>query len=440
MIKDIHQANAFLTRLGRQRAEPGMRYIENPCLIKEGGAWFNPLTCEAIYTDGDPQDVKTLMARWFYVPETFDIRTAAQIIRQKTLADTQVIGWPSKTSYVIFTTTACNASCEYCFEKNLKIMTMTDAGALDVARHIVKTRRKSGTTILKWFGGEPLVNQRAINIITAYLDEMQVDFRSDITTNGDLLDRIPDARLENWRLKEVQLTLDDIGTEYGRMKGLDPDAYARIKAQAERLSDMGMRVIIRIHYHPDRGLEPAFRIVEDLKHIKNVSMYGRIIYKTESPENYKKLLELEDYMEKAGVFRPTFPKRGNGRHCMADNRHIDCITPDGHLSPCEHYAYGENFGSIYTKNMDAGILAEWQAREKQMCAEPCAECKLYPCCEKILMCPAEGDCTKGYMMYQIEQIRRALRYASRNLQAAPEQKARTGTIRAEAPALVCGVC
>ena len=73
-------------------------------------------------------------------------------------------------------------------------------------------------------------------------------------------------------------------------------------------------------------------------------------------------------------------------------------------------------------------------------AGKCAECKLYPCCEKILMCPAEGDCTKGYMMYQIEQIRRALRYASRNLQAAPEQKARTGTISAEAPALVCGVC
>ena len=407
-MKILNKANTNLTRLGMQRAEPGRHYKENPCLIKEENAWYNPLTGEAVLVEDAGVDLPELVRRWYYVPDDFDLKAAAHLIRQRTLADTRVMGRPSIGSYTIFTTTACNASCSYCFEKGMKTLTMTDATALDVAKYIAHTRRRNTAPVLKWFGGEPLVNQQAIRIICGYLRENGVPFRSDFSSNGDLFDGILDKTLtEEWQTREVQLTLDDIGRGYETYKGLQAGAYDRLKKTIIRLTGLGIRVAIRIHYHPEDGPEPARRVVDDLKDIQGLGMYGRIIYATESEKHYQTLLELEDYMAAVGKFQFAFPRRGGGTHCMADNPRAVCITPEGLLSPCEHYAYGEVYGSIYTGATDREMLAEWKAREKHMCN--CGSCPLYPSCEKIMACPAEGDCLKGYKFYQIETIKRALK-------------------------------
>lgn len=407
-MKILNKANANMTRLGTQRAEPGRRYKENHCLIKESNAWFNPMTGEAVLVEDPAGDLPELVRRWYYVPEDFDIKAAAHLIRQKTLADTRVMGRPSIGSYTIFTTTACNAACSYCFEKNMKTLTMSDETALEVAKYIARTRRRNNAPLIKWFGGEPLVNQQAINIICAFLRGYGIPFRSDFSSNGDLFEAIPDKTLtEEWKTREIQLTLDDIGRGYEKYKGLPTGAYDRLKKTIVRLTGLGIHVVARIHYHPEDGPEPFRRVVNDLKDIQGLAMYGRIIYATESEEHYRTLLELEDYMAAAGKFQFAFPRRGGGTHCMADNPRAVCITPEGKLSPCEHYAYGEIYGSIYTGPTDREMLAEWKAREKHMC--DCGSCPLYPSCEKIMACPAEGDCRKGYQFYQIETIKRALK-------------------------------
>lgn len=435
MIRRLNPPNAFAARLGEQHPEPGVVYQENPFLIKEGNAWYNPLTGEAAYVDDPIQERMRLIRRWYYVPKDFDIKAATHIVRQKILTDRAAPIRRGMTSYVIFTTTACNAACSYCFEKDLKILTMDDKTALDAAGFIERTRLKNAPVSIKWFGGEPLCNTRAIDAITDYLSRKQIPFRSDFTTNGDLLDRVPDGKLlHQWRTREIQLTLDDVGEQYGVHKGLDAGAFDRLRKTVQRIGDLGLRVTIRVHYHADQGLEPCFRVVDAFRGMRNVRMYGRIIYKTESPDDYENLLRLEDYMEQAGFFSRGFPKRGNGTHCMGDNSRIACITPDGHLSPCEHYAYGEVYGSIYGGKLDREMLAEWQLREKHLC--DCGSCPLYPSCEKLMMCPAEGDCTKGYRDYQIESIRRALRNGVRNMQATGPK-----TIQAGAdPQTICGVC
>lgn len=434
MIKRIHKPNEFGARLGIQRPEPGITYVENPCLVKEGNAWYNPMTGEAIYVDDQKSEIKRLIQRWYMVPSGCDIKALTHMVRQKTLADTTPMGNSSKNSYVIFTTTACNAHCEYCFEKDYKIITMTDEIALDVAKYITSTRNRNRTPNIKWFGGEPLINKRAIDIICNHLNRNMVPFRGDITTNGVLLDTLSDDTIvDKWHLKNVQVTLDDVGVAYGTHKGLGDDAYTHLKSQIERLSALGVHVAVRVHYHPDLGLDPCKRVIDDLKSISNLSMYARIIYHTATQADYEKLLELEDYMYDAGVFRHQFPGRGGGVHCMGDNRRVACITPEGLLSPCEHYAYGETYGSIYSNKVDTEMLAEWKVREKHMC--DCGDCKLYPCCEKIMMCPAEGECQNGYMYYQIETIKRALkREAKQNgetiIKGASEEDLK----------VMCGIC
>lgn len=408
-MKIIRKINAFGLRLGEQTVEPELTYVINPCVIKYESAWYNPMTGEAVLVEDLKKDMKQLIQKWFYVPKGLDIKSIAHWVRQKTLNGSTGPGSALKTSYTIFTTTSCNASCNYCFEKNYKNISMSDQVAEDVAKYIVKTRNASTTLTIKWFGGEPLVNMRAIDVISEHLNRNLIPFRSSITTNGDLLDKVTDSTIVNtWKLKEVQLTLDDVGSEYGVFKGLDSGAYDRLKKQIIRLSDLGVHISVRIHFHPERGLEPCFRVVDDLKDIQNVSMYGRIIYNSDSIENYNKLLELEEYIKKYGKYTYPFPNRGSGIHCMADNRHISCITPLGELSPCEHYPYGEVYGSIYDDVTDPEMLAEWRIKEKHLSTD-CDTCQLYPLCEKLTMCPAEGKCSDGYQYFQIETIKRALR-------------------------------
>ena len=277
------------------------------------------------------------------------------------------------------------------------------AGRGEVYRPHQKTERRGGDQMVRrGTAGEPAGNPDHLRA------SQGIPFRSDFSSNGDLFDGIPDKTLtEEWQTREVQLTLDDIGRGYETYKGLPAGAYDRLKKTIIRLTGLGIRVAIRIHYHPEDGPELVRRVVDDLKDIQGIGMYGRIIYKSESEEHYRELLELEDYMASAGKFRFAFPRRGGGTHCMADNPRAVCITPEGLLSPCEHYAYGEVYGSIYTGATDREMLAEWKAREKHMC--DCGSCPLYPSCEKIMACPAEGDCLKGYKFYQIETIKRALK-------------------------------
>lgn len=407
MISIIQKPNAFALRLGIQHPEPGVIYVLNPCVIMEGAALYNPMTGEAVVVEDFKKDFQSLVQRWFYVPQNFDMKSMVYWIRQKTLKDTASIGRPSKNSYTIFTTTACNASCNYCFEKGMKILTMSDETAEDVANYIIKTRNKKITITIKWFGGEPLCNTKAIDIICKRLNENGISFKSNITTNGELFSKVTDEQIKLWRLKNIQVTLDDIGENYGKWKGLDDKAYDRLRSQLERLSNLGVYISVRVHYHPSEGLQPCYRVVDALRDIKGLNMYARIVYKTETKEDYEKILELEEYMYKCGKYRYTFPRRGSGIHCMGDNQRIACITPEGKLSPCEHYAYGEVYSSIYNYGIvNREMLTEWKVKEKYIC--DCNDCKLYPLCEKLILCPAEGNCTKGYVYYQIETIKRAL--------------------------------
>lgn len=408
-MKILKRANASrLELIGYQSPEPGVKYVPNPCLIQEGNAVFNPITEEAILIEDIQKDRRALVNGWYLVPEWFDVVSVAHMMRQKQMA---TMAKPhGKTGYTIFTTTACNAHCEYCFEKGYDVLTMSEETAHQVADYILKTCRKNGAISIKWFGGEPLVNKDVISVICTRLNEYHINFTSDITTNGDLLPKCTDEELKLWRIKSVQLTFDDVGDAYDKIKGL-PGAYERLHASIDRLAKLGIWASIRIHYAPGK-MDACYRVAKALATHKNVRMYCRILYDKEQPEDYAALLEFEEHLIKTGFMRASFPSGSNGAHCMADRPAHACITPNGELSPCEHFAYGENiYGNIHTRNKNGSVLAKWAQKEKHTHVE-CAPCPLYACCEKIVMCPSEGKCESGYKEYQIARIKRALRYAS----------------------------
>ena len=410
-MKTLKEPDKIVTlSLGTQTYEPNIKYVDNPYIIREGKALFNTLTDEAVLLEDNDSETE-LVRRWMLIPETTDVRTLMYLIRQKRIAGRNGPGSNLKSFYTIFTTTACNAKCEYCFEKDSKILTMSEEVAEKVADYIIESQLKGKKPIrLKWFGGEPLCNKNVINIISKKLIDNDVNFTAQITSNGDLFDTCTDKELTDiWRLTSVQLTVDDIGSKYDSIKVLPTGAYERLKKTIERFSKLKIRVHLRIHFNPEIGFKVCKNIIEEFKNYPNILMYTRLIFHNESKEYYDELLKVEAEIESTGKNSYSFPNYSTPNHCMADSLRMVTITPEGYLVPCEHYTYGEHvYGSVFTKRKNQEILDKWALREKYT-KDECKSCPLYPSCRKLVMCPAEGKCSDGYQYYQIETIKRALR-------------------------------
>lgn len=417
-MKILKQANKFaVNNLPMQRKEEGREYILSKYVIREGNSFHNSLTNEDILVEDFEKDRDVLISRWYYTPSDEDVSGIAYFLRQRNLLINSGPGSSKKNGYVIFTTTGCNASCGYCFEKGCKTLTMSEQTAKDVVDYISVSASKPDVKI-KWFGGEPLLNRKAISIILEGLKKKGIAYRTEISTNGDLFPDYSDEEILSWNLLTVQFTVDDIGANYDRVKGLPSGAYERLRRTVDRLSKLlpKSRINIRIHYNPEKGSDVCYKVINDFKGFgNNVKVYARLLYNNATLENFKELLKIEDYIIDEGlhsIFEFTF---NYGPHCMSDNYQIACITPNGELTPCEHYVYGEHiYGSIYNREKNWNILNKWSEREKY--SDPkCKECPLYPSCRKLTMCPAEGKCSEGYQYYQIETIKRALRKKAEEL-------------------------
>lgn len=402
-MKIIRGANRFVSRhLGLQTKERGIKYRESRFVIAEGDAKYNTLTGEAL-TQADKDE---LIEHWFLIPSDMDEIMLAYMLRQKWLQIGSGPGKNIKNRFIIFFTTACNAKCEYCFEHGLETMIMTEQTAKDIADYITDHINSDAEITLRLFGGEPLTNTTAVDVLTGKLNSRGIKYKSDLFTNGDRLPLVSDEQLNAWHVRRVQFTVDDVGKEYDRIKGLSPGAWDRLQKSISRICDAGIRASVRVHYHPGKGPDAPRRVIDSLD--KRAYPYPIMLYETASKEDYDGLLSVEEMLVQRGIYRWEFPSVFIGNACMADDRRAACITPDGSLSPCEHYPYGHNYGSIYDGKYDYDTLAKWGAKQRNYCRK----CALYPSCGIMQMCPAQHNCTEAEVYYKTEKIKRALREKS----------------------------
>lgn len=401
-MKTINTPNRFCVgALGRQTREDGIQYRLSRFVVVDGDAMYNALTGEALRG----ADEATQIERWFRVPEQMDETALAYSIRQRWLQNAGGPGSNIKSRYVLFLTTACNARCEYCYEHGVRPMTMTEQTASDVADYILTHSDHDAPVRIRWFGGEPLCNSKAIDIIGGRLNAAGLNYTSEAFTNGDLLPGITDDQFRAWHLRKVQYTVDDIGKEYDRIKGLPGGAYDRICDSIDRVTALGIRVNLRIHYRPGKGPEAPLRVAETFCGRNGVNPYCTMLYSGGDAEDYAGLFTVQRYIHEHGGSRISFPAVRIGYSCMAENRKTACITTDGHLSPCEHHPYGENYGSIYSKSIDKAVTARWAAKSRNFCKG----CVLYPSCGKMALCPAEGTCSLAEIQHQVNRVKYLLR-------------------------------
>ena len=412
--------------VGRQKRTDGQSYrlmtyvVQQP--VDDGVLLYNTLTCSLVLlTPDEAADItaqQELIGRWFLVPQEHDDQKLCRQVRQ--MAALLKPAANTVSTYVILTTTGCNARCFYCYEKGTKPVTMTAETADKVVRYIVKHRADEKVQI-RWFGGEPLVNARVIDQICTELCEQGLPFRSSMISNGYLFDADMVQRAKDlWQLQQVQITLDGTELTYNRVKDYvyrGVNAFERVLQNIGMLTAAGIHVSIRLNVDKHNIGEMAELV--QLLHQRfgtneHLSIYSHELFVERTPEDEAEIFAQQTQLaQQIAACGYKNHKRGlqkdiNLNHCMADGDGSVVIAPDGHLGKCEHYIDSNFIGHIDSEEHDKAILRKFKERRADI--DACATCFCYPQCIRLVMCADEFDCTPGKQQYLLSEMKDTMKY------------------------------
>lgn len=340
----------------------------------------------------------------------------------------KAIGFKGFDHFTILTTTDCNARCNYCYEKGITRITMNDTTAKDTADYIIKNLRQCETdfTRILWFGGEPLYNDRAIDIISQKLLDAGINYSCKMFSNGLLMDEARiDKAMRLWKLKTIQITLDGTEQVYNKTKayiGSVENAYNIVMHHIERLLEAGIKVEIRLNIS-EANIEDLNNLVNELgerfRNGKRPFVYPYILYQYNDRSLKKKrdrLIEacrvLTEKLKACGlreIYSDTVHDAGDlsknfylrDRNCMADNMNSVVIMPDGKLHSCGRINENDAWGSIYSGETKLDNCHPTESGEGSMTPldywseaapkDECRSCKLYPFCINLKRCPGIID-------------------------------------------------
>lgn len=362
-----------------------------------------------------------LIKEWFLIPNDMDERSMVHIYRNKTrpvnLFDEYI------NQFVILTTTGCNARCSYCYEKGSKPVFMTEQTAIDVADYIIKKSDPNIKTHIRWFGGEPIYNAKAIDTISRRLEEKGRTFWSSIITNAyEFDDDMAERAKSLWNLKRAQVTLDGTHNVHNKVKNFKAakdDPFYRTLDNIDRLCQKDIEVSVRLNVERE-NVEDMRDLITYLgerykgKYDNKLSIYTTPIFegdfvgfvqRDKEWRNYvyKMCNVLEDYIGDCGLNtgRRLQIKSNtiyNTTQCMADFPQSQLIAPDGSLGVCEHHIEDSFFGSIYGDIKDFKWDEVTKFRELADEYPECKDCWYYPRCIRLKLCPTNVLCNEGVMM------------------------------------------
>ncbi len=396
----------------------------------ENGILFNTFTKELILLDGAEKEKFLSLSdsdfNGFLVKNHFLVKKDLneQEFCDNCLKTLDLIGSKNYIdSFVILPTTDCNARCYYCYELGVKRTNMTDGTARDVADYIIKASKGNPVTI-KWFGGEPLYNMNAIDIICAKLIENGTEYSTRMISNGYLFDEKTVEKAKSlWHLKRVQITLDGTREIYNKTKAYiykDTDAFSVVIKNIKHLIKNKILVNIRLNVS-EKNAEDILGLCSYLssefsENKEYLTVYPATLFDLkhersceEQAENTERYNKISAFLREKGLKKDSIsPFFSLGRGCMAQNKSSVVITPDGKLGRCEHFSEGDKlYGSIKDAKINEKAYYYWEEKRR---TDLCKECPLYPNCYGITHCPDLAEnCDKQRMESRISSLDAAIK-------------------------------
>lgn len=394
--------------------------------IHSGFLLYNTATGGIVHLQGDEDIVSSLhqlVEMKFYVPNDFDEFAWVDKLRQLETEKTE----RNIDAYTILTTLDCNARCFYCYEKGNARVSMSESTANDIANFIIRNAQTGVVQNIRWFGGEPLFNEKVIDIICDKLTHHDVQYRSRMISNGVLFNQNNITKAKNsWNLRKVQITLDGTEKVYQKTKSYintTGKEFQQVLNNIDALLEAKIQVVIRLNQdlYNTNDLLCLVEILSKRFHGKRgLTVYNSLLYTEEglskdtSKLRYESFLKLQEsiYASKLSKHKK-LKKNIKIRHCMADNDSSVMIGPTGKIGKCEHYPNKFLIGSIYDDVFDTEMMNKW--KETFEAKEKCYSCPLYPQCLRIKMCPEEYDhCSMEQCENKIDLIKLSLIHNFKN--------------------------
>ena len=305
----------------------------------------------------------------------------------------------------IFSTNKCNARCYYCFEEGIKQIDMTSEVANQTAQFIIDNYPEKCIQI-NWFGGEPLLNFDIIELITLRLIKVGFVLKTHITTNGSLITQQKiDFFKKYYETVSIQVTIDEIGEQYGKIKRYidipQVEAFAKVVRNVHMLLNSGgISTRIRINFLK-RNLEQGMKVFDSLK--KEFKYNSQIViylapltfdekksYDIVTEHTHLKLMQF--YNSRGVVFDDKDEEKSILSSLSLKPKAIPCgacrtknltITADGHIYKCHRIAKYEKFciGDVWSGvNNDNPCIEFFSNKSTESNSEECRSCKVYPIC------------------------------------------------------------
>ena len=332
----------------------------------------------------DGESSQTLQNLGFYISDAEDEFELLQKECNKRLIESRIH------KYRILTTTGCNAKCPYCYEKGVIHSNMTEETAENIVQFIITDIQPGEKLRIEWFGGEPLLNQKVIDYISEHIINSipnDVDFASNMITNGYLITPLIVEKMKsNWRIKQVQITLDGKDEIYEKIKGLGKGSFDKIICIIKLLTDNDIKVDIRINfdsYNIDK-IEDLLEYLSSSSFNDKINVYPAKIFSNATKRGYfdleEETIKINKLLRKYGFRkgRQLIP-RSFHTSCMASYPHFYTISPKGKIFKCDRQFLDKDSRADVRNKPKSKDLIQF-VKSNNTVAKKCTHCVLYPLC------------------------------------------------------------
>lgn len=293
----------------------------------------------------------------------------------------------------------CNLCCWYCYETHAKKTNMSLELVKNILLHLEIKSQADPFKILElsFFGGEPLLNYKAIKALLEGVKMLSERFDFDIhltfVTNGTLINQKYVELLKEFKVR-FQITIDGNkdthnNTRKYKSKLLGTDSYGRIMDNLKLLNEQEAEFyfIVRVNYETDT-LKSISKLMADLEFLdkrRTALSLHRVWQHKATEEDSALLIDAINYINSMGFVVSTFPLATNLENCYADNYNQAIINYDGNVYKCtaRDFSSEQPFGKLNSLG-----LIEWNApllldRLALDIPQKCKDCLLLPSCTGI---------------------------------------------------------
>ena len=245
-------------------------------------------------------------------------------------------------------TLGCDFRCSYCFEDSQDDGAVMDAATVDALIAFIEGLKDIRRLNITWYGGEPTLAWEVIEEITRRVAQLDIELEhASLVTNGYGLDMAKIARLNDLKVREVQISLDGPAEVHDARRPLAGGAgtFARILETIHAIAGSDYEGRCRVRVNVDR--DNASRVAEVQGLLADVTADGKVmIYLTRVTGNPAcgdgRLLSNDEWAaletglhHEEGVHPPggIYPAQQDGV-CSATCRSSFVVGPRGELYEC----------------------------------------------------------------------------------------------------------